>query len=346
MADRDEHPDVPPPPGRRSRRWFLGAAVVGTAAGTAGLWFRGCGADGQQIPPTEMDLTDLAPPKGGKRDLTFFVAADTHFGAGGIEALNRKQIEAMNALPGAPLPAALGGTVGRPRGVLIAGDLTDYGRAGQWKQFVEHYGLTGQDGLLKYPVQECTGNHDRYHAEWSDVLAGVQKRHGTLVRGWVWQGVCFLCLDMYPDGPACRWLASQLKTLGRAYPLVMYFHYPFVGPYSSGWTDQEKSAFADVIAGHNVLGVFHGHFHASQRYEWEGFDVYNVGSPRHSWHSFATVHVTDSEMTVASLWWDQAPPGTGGLAVPATSQPVPGTWFWIHRKAITTTRLGGTPKGS
>jgi len=336
MAERDEHPDLPQRPPQRSRRWFLGAAVAGAAAGTAGMWFRGCSADGHPIEPTDLDLTDLATSQGAKRDLTFFVAADTHFGASGMEAPNRTQIEAMNTLPGSPLPSALGAAVGRPRGVLIAGDLTDYGRWGQWQRFVTHYGLTGEDGLLHYPVQECTGNHDRYHTEWSEVLAGVQKRHGSLVRGWFWQGVCFLCLDQYPDAPTCRWLARQLKTLGRTHPLVIYFHYSIVGPYSGSWTDQEKSAFADVIAGHNVLGIFHGHYHASEHYTWKDVDVYDVGSPRHVWRSFATVHITDSDMTVASLYWGGTPSPAAGLAVPTTTHALPGTWNWIHRKAITT----------
>lgn len=271
-----------------------------------------------------MDLTDLAPRPDGKTDLTFFVAADTHFGHEGIEKLNRRQIETMNALPGTPLPPVLGGKVGRPRGVLIAGDLTNYGREYQWDQFVAQYGLTGSDGLLKYPVRECTGNHDRYMPLGTAVMDGVRKRHGSLVRGWLWQGVCFVCLDCYPTERICNWLKRQLARIGPTRPVVIYFHYSIVGPYSSSWSADEKAAFARVIRGHNILGIFHGHYHGSEHYTWEGFDVYNVGSPRHGCHTFAAVHITDSRMTVASRWWDTAPRGTGGR------------WYWTHSKAVAT----------
>lgn len=253
-----------------------------------------------------MGLTDLDPRKGDARDLTFFVAADTHFGVDGIEELNRAQIEAMNALPGTPYPGTIGGRVGWPTGVLIAGDLTQDATAGQWKRFVEHYGLTGSDALLKYPVLECAGNHDRHWAGRTKVESGVRRRHGSLVRGWIWQGVCFLCLDCYPDATACRWLRRQLEAIGRRRPAVIYFHYNILGPLSDYWSDSEKRNFAEVVAGHNILGVFHGHDHASLHYTWEGLDVYNVGSPRGMDKSFAVVHITDRRMTVASRTYPPA----------------------------------------
>jgi len=307
-----------------TRRAFLAAG--GTAA--AGLWLGGCSpaADdtgSKNSTPggsNEIDQTDRAPAPGGKRDLTFFVAADTHFGYEGIEALNRKQIDAMNSLPGTPLPNALGGVVGQPRGVLVAGDLTNYGRESQWKQFVEHYGLTGKDGLLKYPVQECSGNHDVYADNDKPVLAGIKKRHGSLVRGWVWQGVCFISIDCGPAADAYAWLTGQLKKLGTTYPIVLMLHYSIVGPYSDAWSEQQKADLAKVIKGHNIVAIFHGHYHLSEHYKWEGFDVYNVGSPRHACHTFATVRITNDELTVASRWWGAEP----------------GRWYWSDRKTITT----------
>ena len=332
MQDQIEHPDPPPRPRPRSRRWLLGIAAAGAAAGAAGLWVRGCG----DAEPGDMDLTDLDPSPDGKTDLTFFVAADTHFGVDGIEALNRTQIEAMNALPAAAYPPALGGRVARPTGLLVAGDLTQDVTADQWSKFVRHYGLTGRDGLLKWPVQECTGNHDRKWGRRTRVESGIIKRHGSLVRGWVWQGVCFFCLDCYPDAAACNWLERQLKHLAPQYPAVMFFHYSILGPYSGGWSDAEKRRFADVIRGHNVLGIFHGHYHASQHYTWQGFDVYNVGSPRHAWLSFAVAHITDPQMTVASRWSADRP-NRPRPAPPAR----PGHWSWTHRKQIRTAATVG-----
>ena len=339
MHERPDHPvDPPQEANRRSRRWFLGAAAAAGAGfgavGTARLWLASPHHDEGPQPP-ETDLRDQAPRPDGRTDLTFFVAADTHFGHEGIDELNRRQIETMNALPGAPLPPPLGGEVRRPEAVLIAGDLTNYGRVAQWDEFVAHYGLTGRDGLLKFPVQECTGNHDRYLPFGTPVLDGVRGRHGSLVRGWIWQGVCFLCLDCYPTAQGCRWLRRQLKRIRPGQPAVIMFHYSITGPYSDGWSADEKRVFADAISGHNVLGIFHGHYHASTRYTWQGFDVYNVGSPRHSCHSFAAVHVGPARMTVASRWWDRPPQGSGPAASSAADR-APGFWTWTHHKAIVT----------
>lgn len=295
MQDHHEQTDATPPPGRRSRRWLLGAAGTAAAAAAAGLWLR----DRGDAAPGDMDLAGLAPATGGRTDLTFFVTADTHFGREGMAERCRHQIETMNALPGTALPALGGTKVARPEGVLVAGDLADEGQADEWKQFVEHYGLTGRDGMLEYPVQECTGNHDRIVLGSKPVLAGVRKRHGSLVRGWVWRGVCFFCLDCYPTAEACEWLRRQLGRVGPKRPGVVYFHYTILGPLSDYWSDAEKRTFAETIRGHNILGIFHGHYHATTRYTWEGFKVYNVGPPEKTPQSFAVAHVADGLMTVA-----------------------------------------------
>ncbi len=252
----------------------------------------------------------------GGIDVTFFVAADTHFGARGIEQLNRRQIEAMNALPGTPWPGGLAGTVAAPRAVLIAGDLTDHGLGGEWRQFVQHYGSSGRDGRLRYPVRECTGNHDRRVPLLRPVLSGVRGRHGGLTYSWDWGDVHVACLDEYPDAGNRRWLRRDLAAVGRRRPVVIYFHFPLLGPYSDFWSEGDKQAFAEAIEGYNVIAIFHGHFHGSGHYRWAGRDVYNVGSPRHGWHSFAAVRVTDTRLAVASWNWDR------------------GRWQWWHAKAI------------
>jgi len=232
----------------------------------------------------------------------------------------------MNALPGAPLPRRVGGVVQQPRGVLIAGDLTDGGTKPQWREFVDHYGLSGKDGRLKFPVYECSGNHDRHTFLFRPVLHGVRRRHGGLTYSWDWDDVHLASLDCYPDAGSLRWLTRDLARVGTERPVVIFFHYPLLGPYSDWWNQNEKNAFRDAIMGYNVIAIFHGHYHASNRYRWEGYDVYNVGSPRHSAHSFAVVRITDTTMTVTSRDWDR------------------GIWRWTHHKAITANAAGPVPR--
>lgn len=308
--------------GMFAERSVLGAAAVVLAV----LLFMGCDFNG--VGSADAEAMRLSPRQlTGGTDVTFFVAADTHFGHEGIDKLNARQIAAMNALPGTAMPAGAG-VVRNPLGVLIAGDLTDRGRSAQWQQFVEHYGLTGSDGLLNYPVYECTGNHDRKSFISRPVLDAVRKRHGDLVYSWDWGDVHLVCLDLYPDASNLRWLKRDLAKVGRTVPVVLYFHYSILGPYSDWWSAGEKEAFRKAIDGFNVIGIFHGHYHGSMRYKWRGYDVYNVGSPRHGRHSFAVVRVTDTTMAVASMNWGRT------------------RWGWWHTKAINgSTGSGERPGG-
>ncbi len=263
----------------------------------------------------------VAPaPRRGGLDVTFIVAADTHFGYRDIAKTNKRQIRAMNAVAGKSYPGGIGGKVSRPEWVIVAGDLTDNGRKGEWEEFESHYGFTGKDALLKFPVYAGTGNHDRWSGDNGIVMQKVRARHGSLYYSWNHGDLHTICLDEAPNKKGLFWLKKDLADTGTDRPIIIFLHFPFTGPYSdSNWFgDEEKEQFAEAMEGFNVIGIFHGHYHASSHYEWKGFDIYNVGSPKHSWRSFAVVHVTDSRLTVVERHW-------GGLW---------DYWGWKHSKAI------------
>jgi cytolysin (calcineurin-like family phosphatase) len=182
------------------------------------------------------------------------------------------------------------------------------------------YGLTGKDGLLKYPVYECTGNHDRWtplsYLFRRPVIEAVRRRHGGLLYSWDFGDVHLVSLDLYPDLGARLWLRRDLAAVGRQRPVVIFFHYPLAGLYSKWWSPLDKSAFRDTLAGFNVVGIFHGHYHHPEHYTWNGYDVYNTGSCRHWPHAFSVVRITDDRMTVAARSWDT------------------GRWLWWHDKRI------------
>ena len=64
-----------------TKSWVLGLAV--------GIFFLGC---------QESEIEVVNRKRTGGTDVTFFVAADTHFGFEGIDAINQRQIAAMNVL--------------------------------------------------------------------------------------------------------------------------------------------------------------------------------------------------------------------------------------------------------
>jgi len=240
-----------------------------------------------------------AAPQAGtqRKELTFFVAGDSHFGAKDMEAPNRALVEQMNALPGTDYPSSVGGQVADPRGVLFMGDMTDSSEESEWRQFEALYGLTGRDGLLRFPIYEAIGNHD-YIGD-SPIIPLVKARHGSLVYSWDWDDVHFVCLDMYPDPTNLAWFAKDIARAGKKRPLVIFFHYSIEGPYSNMWEEANKAAFARALEGLNVLAIFHGHYHRAGHYLWQGHEVFLPGSPRHSSHAFMAVRLTAHHMTVA-----------------------------------------------
>ena len=262
--------------------------------------------------------------------VTFLVASDTHVGFGapespgrdpliepmGLERTNLAMVDSMNTIAGKSYPIVLGGTVQKPRAVLVTGDLTEVGGQEQWRLWTRIFGLTGKEGALKYPVYEGAVNHDR-NQNWY-VREQVAKRHGGRFYYFDLGDLRLVCLDEGPDDTGLQVLAEALAGVAPDVPLVVYFHYPLRGPFSDDhWFGRGdyRQRLARALRQRRVLGIFHGHYHATGAYRWEGFDVYNVGSPKHSHTSYLVVEVTDNRMKVAAydylhelwVWWHQKP---------------------------------------
>ncbi len=115
--------------------------------------------------PEPLGVPDYVPT-----DITFYAFGDPQYG-GGADDKNDFQVTALNALAGTPWPDGTpfaGEPVSDPRGVMIAGDLTQNGQDGRISpldsdelgRFESDYGLTGDESLLSLPVYEGYGNHD------------------------------------------------------------------------------------------------------------------------------------------------------------------------------------------
>jgi cytolysin (calcineurin-like family phosphatase) len=68
-------------------------------------------------------------------------------------------------------------------------------------------------------------------------------------------------------------LATNVGSSGR--PVIIYFHYP-IGCASAA----SQNTFYNIIKNYNIVAIFHGHVHIPelQMTQWQGFDVYNVGT--------------------------------------------------------------------
>jgi hypothetical protein len=241
------------------------------------------------------------------RDVTFLVISDTHFGFGGIEAAHEVLVPRLNHIALRDYPPMIGGVVGLPRGLLVTGDLTEWGKVEEWQPFVATYGLTGKEGKVGLPVFEVIGNHDRVHGPW--VEQQVNARHGGgRFYAWSWDDVHFVALGEAPDDEGLKFLAADLEHVDRDAPLVVYFHFALAGPWSTGnWFAEGtfKERLAGLLEGRNVAAIFHGHHHATDHYTWHGFDVFKPGAVKDGAHTFAVVHITKDRLTLGSFDWDE-----------------------------------------
>lgn len=247
--------------------------------------------------------------------LTFLVVADTHLGIPGMAEANAAMLAALDELPGMPWPSPLGGVVEPPLALAVLGDLTASGQPEQMCDFEHLY--YAESHSRRGPTVALAGNHDRA-SDTSPVGRRLLGWHGSLLRAWDWGEVRMLCLDLGPTAPALAWLEQELAKLPVERPLVIFQHLALLGPYSGPeWLPEErKTRYAKLLAGRRVLAIFHGHFHGSGHYRWQGIDVYNTGSPRHRWCEALAVRLTAKRLVVASWNWQTK------------------RWWWMHDKPL------------
>lgn len=274
----------------------------------------------------------------GGLDVTLWVLSDTHFGSqvrgrdakgriGWVDALpvRLEMDRQMRAVTGKPWPPQLGGTVDAAAALLIAGDLTQDGKESEWDQFAAFYGLSRPQGP-PLPVYELAGNHDVHNGAY--VTEQIVARHGGKCYAVDFGDLHVVNLGAGPDQADLDWLYRDLAATGCERPVILYMHYPLLGPWSGtwfGWNTPVTERFREITARFNIVAILHGHHHVPGRYQWHGIDAYNIGSIQHGARCFGVIRVTDDTFTFAE--WNSEKNG----------------WWWWHSKPINTAAKGSRP---
>ncbi len=332
----------------------LAAAVFGIGLALLGCVAPGCDRSETAAAAPAESRAEATRPTGqgsssprprGPLDVTFFVTADTHLGHSAklpartrlnpgarpktvdLGEVHQHIVGEMAAMSGRAYPSAIGGSVGRPRALLVAGDLTESGQPHEWQQFLRYYGGSSADSGVPLPVFEVIGNHDRV----GPAAQSACQRHGGCAYAVWLDGLRVIALSDGPDAQGLALLRSELARLGPRTPVVLFFHYPLLGPFSGRrWFSDgdHRDELRRVISGHRIVAIFHGHFHGSGHYRWHGYDVYNVGSAKHRYRSFAVAHLSDERLSVCSYNYEA------------------GRWWWWHAKPVAATKAGATTGGA
>jgi 3',5'-cyclic AMP phosphodiesterase CpdA len=286
-----------------------------------------------------------AAAKARATDITFFAVSDTHIGNDNADyPANRKLVvDVLNSLPGQQYPAAVGGgTIAKPRGVLVPGDLVDRPDAKLWSDYIADFGVNAE-GRLKYPVFDGLGNHDEPGNVRAGIISLFKSRnaarktiHSDTVNyhySWDWDQVHFVNLNLYSGGAtgtgtgdpyhAVDFLKADLeKYVGKSgRPVFVFQHYQFDNG-DSWWNWTEKQKTLDILKNYNVIGLLHGHSHGKKIYKWQGFDVLDDGTAMKA--DCMVVRITDTRMFAVNKVKEQW--GTLVLDKPVTM----GTPVGIH----------------
>jgi hypothetical protein len=240
--------------------------------------------------------------------VSYFSYSDIHFGAddGGKKPpiVKSAKVPLINGLPGTAYPAAIGGTVAVPRGILMPGDLINDGAVlekypTQWANYVADFGVNGE-GRCKFPVYEAIGNHDVNENLY--VFNKIKERNVTRKRlgmiqnvspngyhySWDWDGVHFVNVNLFPgnewEGEADAYgrghnpmyardfLVEDLKqnvgTTGR--PVIIMQHFRPVD--ENWWTYSAADKYHKVLQDYNVVAIMVGHQGGGVNNVWRGYN--------------------------------------------------------------------------
>jgi 3',5'-cyclic AMP phosphodiesterase CpdA len=274
-------------------------------------------------------LLALAPSSRAATNLTFYAISDTHYGQhSAAKDTNRvRMLGILNNLPGTELPASIGGgPLAAPRGVLVAGDLTERIDTALWREYTDDYGVSGDKKLL-WPTYEAMGNHEFYTTGTiKDTLYNVNRmiqrniaRRATFTDmdstgyhySWDWEGVHFINLNLYAGSTELGYsgfrpmkakefmiadLAKNVGSSGR--PVFLMQHYMLRANSTVDWTDQMKSQIYAILQNYNVIGILHGHSHTKQVYKWNGIDIFDDGTVMNG--EMMVFHISDGNFRMVN----------------------------------------------
>ncbi len=239
-------------------------------------------------------------------DVTFFSYSDIHYGADGggkrPPIVTSAMVPVINGLPGTAYPAAIGGVVEAPRGILMQGDLINDGAVAekypaQWANYVADFGVKGE-GRCKFPVLEGVGNHDlnpnRFVFDQVKQRNQIRLKEGMIQHvspngyhySWDWDGVHFVNVNLFPgnvwEGEADSYgrahdpllarefleadLKAQVGNSGR--PVVIMQHFRPID--ENWWTFSAADKFHRVIQDYNVVAIVVGHQGGGINNLWRG----------------------------------------------------------------------------
>ena len=196
-------------------------------------------------------------PKGAaSSSFQFIVVNDTHYMSPECGAWLERVVEQMKTHREAEF-------------CLLAGDLVEVGHRAHLGAVADIFGGLGR------PVHVQIGNHD-YAEDGSrdgyDSVFPDRLNYWFEHRGWQFvafdstEGTKYQGTSIQPA--ALDWLRQTAPQLDRSKPMIIFTHFPLGAEVRYRPTNAD--AALDLFRGHNLRGVFSGHFHGRTERLWSG----------------------------------------------------------------------------
>ncbi len=301
--------------------------ISGSLAGAAGLFAASCARK---------------PAVDEKRELFSFIHfSDVHIQPErGAEEGFLQAIEKMNSL--------------KPDFVVSGGDLVMDSLNADEKRATTLYDIYIRcTKKFEVPVYNVMGNHEVFgitapekvpidHPDWGKEMFKRRLGDGATYRSFDHQGVHFVLLDSVgierdEEGPAYHyigeiggdqfvWLENDLAGITPGMPVIAVTHIPLFSlygqiengplfPWARGSVITDGKPLYQLLTRHNFLGMFQGHIHVNELYEYMGAKYIDTaavcgawwGGPRNGHpEGFNLVHVYEDEVTAEYITygWD------------------------------------------
>lgn len=255
----------------------------------------------------------------GKKDLdvTFFVAADTHFDPP-PDSDTYFHVRAMNRIPGniswqKEIDGKLtcfggsGSEMAKPHGIILAGDILDKADPVALNLFRQRYEPGSGDKQINYPVYLGLGNHDINPSKDEKIKKEGRQRMWNYVEerhkgenppvpvsnfddasrnySWNWDNLHLVQTHLFAGATSDNqpssfdWLVNDLyKNASDGRPIVIIQHYGFDRWALKWWSDKERKDLFTLLKKYNVVAIFAGHSHYAENLEWEGIPIFQVNN--------------------------------------------------------------------
>jgi 3',5'-cyclic AMP phosphodiesterase CpdA len=232
--------------------------------------------------------------------------SDTHWGFSGATQNPQSSTMLMDTV------AAINGAAQKPDFVVFTGDLihddATVTLATRLSRMMDFMSIVG--GITGTMLKFLPGEHDAA----ADQGATFQKVFGPTHWSFDHKGIHFVALDNVSSPTASlgatqlAWLKSDLASLGKEAPIVVFVHKPLFDLYADwNWTTPDGQQAIDILSAYANVTVFYGHIH-------QELSTTTGAITHHSARSLMFAFPAPGSSTSPSatpIPWDSADPGKG-----------------------------------